>query len=425
MKQDMEILPIKLARALAVAATGLDRRPGRRRIGAQDLLACIRQIGMVQLDSISVVSRAHETTLYSRLGPYDLNLWQALFSTGAITEYLAHAAAIVPVEDIPLMQQTMRRHRARADRFEGAPPQLAEELLAYIEQHGPVTSRQFEGASQGKGESWGSWYGHKPERAMLANLWAGGELLVSRRDPGFARWFDLAHRLCDMTFLDHPPKGDEQEKLALRALAALGITNAAWLCDYYRTGGHRYLSHQQAQAMLKSLASRGLCRQVGVDGVTGPVYVAASMEDRLRQLKLGQGLPSHTTFLSPFDNLIFTRARMRELFQFSYTLEIYLPAHKRQFGYYSMPILHRGELVGQMDPSLHRKRRLLSIRSLHLIPGLQPGKQLVAALGAALDAFAGFLGATHWQLDHSQPRELLPLLQPEGDTAIHTTDHQS
>ena len=142
----METLSLKEARAIATIASRLDRKPGRRKVTALHLMDTIKHLGMVQLDTISVVTRAHETALFSRLGPYSLELWQELFTDRKITEYLAHAAAIVPAEDIPLMQEMMQRIRERADRGDDDPQlsELAQLVLERIESEGPLTSRHFD-----------------------------------------------------------------------------------------------------------------------------------------------------------------------------------------------------------------------------------------------------------------------------------------
>ena len=403
----METLNLKEAQAIATIASRMDRKPGRRKVTALHLLDTIKHLGMVQLDTISVVTRAHETALFSRLGPYSLELWQELFSDRKITEYLTHAAAIVPAEDIPLMREMMRRIRERADRWVDDPQlsELAQLVLERIDAEGPLTSRHFDNPPPEKQGAWASWYGPKKERRVLADLWAGGELLIARRDPSFTRWYDLAHRIYDMAHLEEEPAEDLSEQLALRSLKALGITNANWLCDYYRTGGRRYISHSQAQQLLRKLSKQGDCVPVSVQGVTGPLYLYREYLEALDGLRAGRGWPSHTTFLSPFDNLIFNRRRMRELFLMDYTIEIYTPSHQRTYGYYTMPILHKGELIGRIDPVLNRRTRQLTIRQVTMEAGVKPGKALNQALTGAFDSFAQFIGAEQWQIENSGPAE--------------------
>ena len=407
-KQTMD-LSIREARALAVIASRLAYKPTIRPVPAEALMAMIRHIGMVQLDTISVVTRAHETALFSRLGPYDLSLWQQLFSRGLITEYLAHAAAIVPVSDLPLMQGMMRRVREQPDRWDGDPKlmRLAGEVLERIRQEGPLGSRDFEGPPPERQAAWQSWYGPKLERRVLSSLWAGGELLISQRDRAFTRWYELSGRIITAEQMAAVREADCGETLARKSLLALGVTNASWLCDYYRTGGRRYLSHADAGQMLKRLSAAGACLPVHIPGVSGPCYLSTEYLETLSALRQGARWPTHTTLLSPFDNLIFTRRRMKELFGMDYTIEIYTPAEKRSYGYYTMPILHRGELVGRLDPSLNRRAGLLTIKGLHLEPTAKPTKALASALSKTLSSFAGFVGAKAWTVTKAEPESLL------------------
>lgn len=403
MKQETITLSIKEARAIATYASKLHQKSRKKKVSKEDLYGVLRHLGMIQLDTISVITRTHETAIFSRLGEYDLSLWQELFQDKKITEYLAHAAAIVPTEDLPMMKKMMEHYKTEGGLWIKDPKNspLVKEVLERIAEEGPLSSRDFDGPSRKNEAPWESWYGPKPERRILANLWAGGELLISLRDPSFSRWFDLPERVASEEYLI--AREDHKKHIALRALQALGITNANWLRDYYRTGGKSYLSHREAVQMLKRLREEGLVMRTTVDGLQEPLYLPIDYLPYLEELREGRGWPKRTTFLSPFDNLIFNRRRMKELWGMDYTIEIYTPAEKRVYGYYTMPILYRGDHIGRIDPSYNRTEKLLVIRSLHLEEGIKLTKTMVKELKAALDELGSFLGAKEWVMHSCTP----------------------
>jgi uncharacterized protein YcaQ len=398
------------AQWLAVIAAGLDRRPFRRRVTAEDILATIRRLGSVQLDTISVISRAHETAIWSRLGPYDLELWQQLYAgEQRITEYWAHAAAIIPREDLPLFRSAMERRRDDSWLRDPGNAALAERVLARIGAEGPLGSRHFE-TPDGKAAAgpW-EWYGAKPEREALAHLWSAGNAVLSLRDRGFGRWWDLAERAIPELWSGDPIPDDERDRRFLgRALRALGVTTARWAAHYYRTGARTYVPVARAPRVLDELVEAGLAIRVTVDGLNGPVWMDAAMVDRLDDLRWGVGRPRLTTLLSPFDNLVWFRDRMERLWDFEYRLECYVPEPKRLFGYYNMPILHRGQFAGMIDPSYDRKARHLTVKALHLAPGVRATNALAVAVAGALDDLVRFLGGEPgaWTIAHASIPEI-------------------
>ncbi len=396
------------AQALAVIASRLDRKHLSRKITPDDILDIIRHLGMIQLDTISVVSRAHETTLWARLGKYDLDHLTELF-TGrqALTEYLTHAAAITPTEYVPLMKPMMDRYPRDPEYWTVSPEkaQIAERILDRIEQEGAVGSRQFDGPENSKKlGQWESWYGNKPEREILFDLWAEGRLMVSLRDRGFARWYDLPDRVAPHHFDASAPSEEEwHREVLLHAMRALGVATAPWLTDYWRTGGQAYVPNKRVCAMMPVLASDDLVKPATIEGLKEHAWIDPALLPALEKLREGFGWPTKTTFLAPFDNLIWNRDRMEQLWDMYYRLEIYTPATKRVYGYYNMPILHRGKLVGLMDPSMNRKEGVLTIRSLHLQPRVKPTAALAKAIAKTLDEFVDFLGGEEWNIIQSKP----------------------
>ena len=408
------------ARWIAVAAQGLDRRPFRRRATKADILATIRAIGCVQLDTISVISRSHETVLWSRLGPYDPALIADLYDPDhAITEFWAHAAAIVPIELMPLFRGYMEKRRVE-DAWRLKPESLAaiERLRGVMRDQGPVSSLDFDAPDEATTHEW-DWYGKKPERMALGYMWTHGDAIVRRRD-GFRRVFDLPEHIIP-GFWDGEamPVAEVQHELAARAVRALGIATPKWTADYFRSGAPVHLPVADAKRVLPALEAEGLVHRIEVPGIGGPAWIDAGQLERLEELRAGRLRPTLTTFLSPFDNLTWNRHRGEALWDFPYRIEVYTPAPKRIYGYYSMPILHRGRIVGRLDPSFDRKARVLTIKALHLEPHVRPTPALGRAIAWAIQDLLRFLGGDPdaWRLLRANPPEILPLI---GATELYT-----
>lgn len=404
------------ARALAVIAQRLDRRPPPTRdraVAKARLLATIRALGCVQIDTISVVARSHETVLWSRLGPYDPALLAELhYPDGALFEYWAHAAALVPIETFPFYRRAMIDYRAR---HEGTGSWASDQaatlarVLATVEHQGPTASRHFARPDGPRPEPW-AWWGGKPDRRALDHLWSRGDLMVLRRE-GFERVYDLTERVLPGAHAGDPPSAAEERRFfAGSALAALGVATPRWTADYFRSGARPLVSPRHAAAELRALAGEGLAQPVAVDGLTEPAWLDVALLPRLADLRAGRRRPTLTTLLSPFDNLIWHRGRTEELFGFAYRLESYTPAARRRYGYYTLPILHRGRLVGRVDPVYDRRGRVLTVKAVHLEPGVRPTAALVAALAGALGDLAAFLGGGDTRVLACDPLDLEPAL---------------
>ena len=386
------------ARLLAVIAQRLDRRPAPVRARAavkRRLLETIEHLGCIQIDTISVISRTHETVLWSRLGPFDPAVFEELYyPDGQLFEYWAHAAAFVPITALPYFLRGMQRYR---DKYEGAGSwatehqELLDLVLARIGAEGPLASRHFERAAGPRPEPW-EWWGGKPERRALDHLWSRGDLMVQQR-VNFQRVYDLSERLVPhFGAMPLPDAAAERRYFVGTALRALGVATPAWIADYFRTGGSRYVAPREAAAALTAMEETGEAIRVAVAGWEEPVWLARWLLSRLEDVRQGRGRPTLTTLLSPFDNLIWYRPRTERLFGFDYRIECYTPEPKRTYGYYTLPILHRGKLVGRVDPSYDRRRRVLTLKSVHLEPGVAPTERLALALAGAARDLTSFLG---------------------------------
>ncbi len=388
------------AQALATIASRLDRRPAPTRdkgTQKQRLHEMIRALGCVQLDTISVVSRSHETVLWSRLGIYDPKVLASLqYPDIQLTEYWAHAAAIIPVESFPYYREAMKRYREKyeaPDSWAASNAEVFQEVHNRLREGGALPARHFARPAGPKPEAW-EWWGGKPARQALDHLWSCGEIVVARRESGFQRVYDVTERVIDPGLLSVSPGEDERRHhFTSNALRALGVASPRWTADYFRNWAQTHNSPKESLRGLNELVVQGLAVPVTVDGISEPTFLDAALLPRLEELRNGRGKPTLTTFLSPFDNLIWNRGRTESLFDFYYRIEVYTPAPKRVYGYYTMPILHKGKLVGRIDPAVDRRNRILTIRNLHLEPGVRPTSGLATAISGALWNFAEFLGA--------------------------------
>ncbi len=393
-----ETLSLSTVRNLMVAAQGL-AQPPRRPAGKSDVLAAIRRMGYLQIDTISVVARSPYLVLWSRLGDYTPAWLDELLAEGALFEYWSHAMCFLPIEDYSLYRRTMLQGGGGWGDPAGwlrAHPGLVEQVLGRIRREGALRSADFENDHK----STGGWWNRKEEKTALECLFDLGELMIARRQA-FQRVYDL--RACVLPGWDDGPQAanvpayeDVLQTLTLRTVQALGVVRAAWAPDYFR------LPKKGNLERLERLAEQGCLERVAIEGLPGPAYLdpaAVPAEET-----------SLTTVLSPFDPLVADRQRLKDLFGFDYAIEVYTPASKRRFGYYTLPILHRGALVGRLDPKAHRAQGQFEVKALALEPGVEPTADLVAGLGAALRRLAAWHGTPELVIRRSEPADLAPRL---------------
>jgi uncharacterized protein YcaQ len=384
------------ARALLLAAQGLLRRPEKKAAKA-DLLRVIRRMSVLQIDTINVVARSPYMVLWSRLGDYETRWLDELLAAGKLFEYWSHEACFLPIEDYRLYRHRMldasgmgwhysapwvESHRAEVDA-----------LLELIRMRGPVRAADF-ARTDGVAGGWWEW---KTEKRALEMLFTSGELMIARRQ-NFQRVYDLRERVLP-SWHDGllPPIAEVRRELALKAVRALGVTNSSWVSDYFRSDKRR------TRETVAALAGEGLLLSVSVEGWKEPGLVHPENRKLLKEAIADKLKPELTTLLSPFDPVVWDRERARVMFDFDYRLECYTPAPKRRYGYFTLPILHRGTLAGRLDAKAHRKEGLFEVKSLYLEPHARVNHELVACLAAAIRECAGW---------HKTPSVVVRLTEP-------------
>ncbi|MBH87131.1 MAG: hypothetical protein CL604_16485 [Alteromonadaceae bacterium] len=379
-------------RRLALSAQGLlQAKPfGRGLAGCRQ---AINHIGYVQIDTISVVERAHHHVLYSRVPQFDPAMTNKLLVNGDIFEYWAHAAAFLPMADFRFSlpyKQTIKRGQTHW--FRNPDKQLMSELLARIRTDGPLRSRDLE-TNRTKSAGWWDW---KPAKKALEQLYMQGDLMVSDR-TGFQKTCDLTERVLPPHIDTTTPTTDEfAAHLIDQQLRCHGVASLKGITYLRRNAGLR----QAVKTLVNERTGQGLLEQVKLASGEVLLVEAGALERPMPRVS------NRMLILSPFDNSVIQRERLKSLFQYDYQIECYVPAAKRQYGYFSLPLLYRDQFIGRMDCKAHRKERLLEIKSLYFEPHSFDDDQIVTAFTEALKTFSQFQGCDRVSLTEAYPKPM-------------------
>jgi uncharacterized protein YcaQ len=379
-------------------------------IGAQarrgGVPAMLRRVGAVQLDTISVLARSHELVAYARLGPVPRDrIERAYWNPRQATafEYWSHAACILPIEEWPYYGFRRRALQRRGVRWHQSHPDVCAEVLAKIRAEGPLTTTELGGAKNG-----GDWWDWSDTKIAVEWLLDTGEVICARR-TGWRRVYDLPERVLPPDLLNASPSDAECfTHLAGVAARALGVVTRADLTDYQRLRWVGKGRDDQAIAPDDAAAAAGLVPVEIAGRRAGPVVRAWADPSALAEhgeSQAGPGRGRHrVTLLSPFDSLIWDRKRTLRTFDFEHSLEAYVPQAKRVHGYFTMPLLTGGRLLGRVDPA--RSGRTLVARQLSL------DKAAAAEpMARALAEAAAWVGCDNVELGQVTPASLEPRLR--------------
>ncbi|KWZ29663.1 winged helix-turn-helix domain-containing protein [Burkholderia anthina] len=386
------------ARALHLAAQGL-LTPPRRKATKSDVLDTIRRMAQLQIDTIHVVARSPYLVLYSRLGDFPPHWLDEHLAEARLFEYWSHEACFLPIEQFGLMRYKMldpsgMGWKYAAEWHEQNRPEI-ERLLARIREEGPVRSADFARENGVKGNGW---WDRKPEKRHLEVLFTTGDLMVSER-RNFQRVYDVRERVLPDwdDARDLPPREAVLPALLDYTCRALGVVRADWVADYYR------LPRRSYRAELERLAEAGDLIPVRIDDWKEPAYVHRSLDALLPAAAADTLRSTVTTLLSPFDPVVWDRRRASTLFGFDYTIECYTPEHKRRYGYFCLPVLHRGRLVGRVDAKAHRRLGTFELKAVHVEPGVRFGTGLAADVAKAVKKLAAWHGTPEVTVAHAPP----------------------
>jgi uncharacterized protein YcaQ len=391
-------------RRLALGAQGLlQARPFG--VGLAGARKAINHIGYVQIDTISVVERAHHHVFHSRVPKFKPSMTNQLLLDGDIFEYWTHAAAFIPIADF--RYSLPYKHAIKSGQihwYKTRDKKLMGELLARIRSDGPIRSRDVE-TNATKRAGWWDW---KPAKKALEQMYMEGDLMVSDRE-GFQKTYDLTERVLPPSTNSQMPSMEEFAAHILdQQLRCHGFTSLKGL-TYLR----RNIELRKAMKDLvnERLAQRTL-EQVQVSN--GEVFIleTGALERPLPRLN------SRMLILSPFDNSVIQRARLKAVFQYDYHIECYVPAAKRQYGYFSLPLLYRDEFIGRVDCKAHRKISHLEIKSLYLEKHIFDEDLVIKAFVDAITQFRIFQKCDSVSLTQAHPKHLTQglrsMLKPIG-----------
>lgn len=363
------------ARRLALGAQGFNDPRPTGRVDRRHLRRVVDRMGLIQIDSVNVLVRSQELPLFARLGPHPRTLIDDASRDGELFEYWVHEACHVPTSSYPLQRWAMHAHPrwSRLRAWAAVNAALVSGVLERVRSDGPIVASDLE-MRQGPKGAWWDWDDGK---LALEHLFRTGEVAARRRPNDFARLYDLAERVIPAEVLEQPGFEERDAKKELLVLAARshGVATAADLTDYHR------LSH--TRALLAELVEEERLVPAAVEGWSKPAFLHpdAVMPRRVEARAL----------LSPFDPVVWFRDRAERLFGFRYRIEIYVPAAKRQYGYYVLPFLLGDQLVARVDLKADRAAGRLLVRGAFGEPGIDE-RHVAEELAAELSSMAEWLG---------------------------------
>ncbi|MGY1917246.1 winged helix-turn-helix domain-containing protein [Blastococcus sp. SYSU DS0973] len=377
----VERLPAALARRIALAAQGFAEPRPATPAGTRQLRRLTDRLGVVQIDSVNVLSRSHYLPAFSRLGPYPRAALDALSNRRHdLFEYWAHEASFLPVHLHPFLRWRMAAAEQEAwgsmIRVQRERPEYVASLLERVRTDGPLKASHLQEERPNRPGSMWNWHAGK---AALEYLFFTGALTATARTAGFERVYDLPERVlpAEVLHAPTPARADAVRELVRTAARALGVATETDLRDYFR------LTPADARAAITELADAGELLPVEVAGWGRPAWLHPAAR-RPRWIRA-------RALLSPFDSLVWERPRVERMFRFRYRLEIYTPAAKRVHGYYVLPFLLGDRLVARVDPKADRRTGVLRVQAAHAEEHADPG--IVAeALAAELRLMADWMG---------------------------------
>ena len=379
-------------RRLALAAQGLlQTQPYGR--GLEGARRAINHIGYVQIDTISVVERAHHHVFHSRVPKFKPAMTNQMLLDGDIFGYWVHAAAFLPIADFRF--SLPYKHAIKSGQthwYKTRDKKLMDELLVRIRSDGPIRSRDVE-SNTTKRAGWWDW---KPAKKALEQMYMEGDLMVSDRE-GFQKTYDLTERVLPSHVNSQMPSLEEfAAHIVDQQLRCHGFASLKGLTYQRRNAELR----KAVKALVNERLAQRTLEQVQVS--SGEVFIleTGALERPLPRLN------SRMLILSPFDNSVIQRERLKALFQYDYQLECYVPAAKRQYGYFSLPLLYRDEFIGRMDSKAHRKINHLEIKSLHLEQHNFDEDLVITAFVDAITQFCHFQKCDSASLAKAHPKHL-------------------
>ncbi|MGD9900512.1 MAG: winged helix-turn-helix domain-containing protein [Calditrichaceae bacterium] len=403
-------IPLENARKIILNAQLLDGSDALPK-GKQGILSIINKLGYVQIDTIAIIKRAHHHTLWTRTANYNESMLHDLQTTDrAVFEYWGHAMSYLPMSDYRFFLPRMKNFENPSSKWAEYQFQksghLLEPVLERIRDEGPLSSKDFSHPSDKKGGTWWDW---KPAKIALELLFWKGDLMITER-KNFQKIYDLTERVLPSELnITMPDENELGQFLVKRALTAFGIANDKEIQKYLQPETSRDSDLQVANKEVLSTTINHLLEEkeitpVKIEGIDNSVfYVPTTALENSADL---QSEPSRIHLLSPFDNLIIQRDRIKSIFGFDYTLECYLPEKKRKFGYFTLPVLFGERFVARLDPKADRKNKILLIQNLVFEPQFTKFDEFLPTFAKELVKFARFNDCETVQIKKISPAKI-------------------
>ena len=372
------VFPLRAVTAIFLERQHL-RRPRAHRLSPRRLARFVEDVGGLQMDSINVLDRAHYLTVWSRFGPYDRARFDRLvYGRRLLLEYWAHAACLVPASMLPWWKRAMLDYRLRHTGWSNwlrRNPKLLARVTESILASGPMGHAEMEARSPRRGGGWWNW---RPVQHAVHHLWMTGVLTVHSRRH-FQKRFDLTERALPVAAGTEAVSTPEFLRWHVeRSLHAMGAATEQDLSRYLT---YPRLPPAARRAAVRAMVAEGLVTEIAVDGQRARWLVLTRDLPALRRAGRRRNPADGTTLLTPFDSLLWHRERVSRLWGFDYRIEVYTPGPQRVHGYYTLPILHDGHLIGRLDAKTHREERRLELRHVHFEPWLARGRTPAAGWG--------------------------------------------
>jgi uncharacterized protein YcaQ len=403
----MQITP-HIAKKVILNSQLLD---GRAKLsnGTSGFYEIINHLGYVQIDTISVINRAHHHIFWTRNNNYTEDVIHELQKNERLVfEYWGHAMSYLPIEDYRYYLPRMRNFKNPSSpwaihQIEKA-GHLLKPVLKRIKEEGPLSSKNFERLDGKKGGTWWDW---KPAKVALELLFWRGDLMITERQK-FNKVYDLTERVLPAHINIIKPKQNEiAEFLIRRAIRANGIISENEILKFLQPGSSRDSDLQTAgraviTKTIKKLIEANQIIEVAIEGTNSNKYYA--FEETINYVSKLRSRSKQVFLLSPFDNLIIQRERIKNIFDFDYTIECYVPEPKRKYGYFVLPILYGNDFVGRLDPKADRKTKTLIIKNIFFEDGFNSYDELLPNLAAQISAMAKFNDCSKIEIQRTAPK---------------------
>ncbi|MFX1538637.1 MAG: winged helix-turn-helix domain-containing protein [Promethearchaeota archaeon] len=359
----------------------------------KSIIGIAKRIHNIQIDTLSVVARSHDLTIFNRFPQYQEKSVWSLLKQKKFFEQWSHGMCMMPIEEFPFYAWRTKfydenKKHSYWEKWLIANQKVVEDVYDYVEKNGATCGGDFKAPEGEKSQGWWDW---KKEKQALEHLFNIGKLMIAFR-KGFQRYFDLTERVLPAN-ISHEPMNKEEipDYLVKTIFSAIGLGNFEEIRQYIVSAAARVFwknNRKNITAFLDQKVQEGILEQVKIEGIQDTQYILSEYLDDLNKLEDVDF--SYMKLITPFDNVIRERKFLQKFWNFDYKLEAYFPASKRKYGYFVTPILDGWQFIGRLEPKAHRKDQLLEIKSIYFEEGYEPTNDSLERLALGIQKFAEF-----------------------------------